>query len=399
MQVSKSACVAAAVPRRACKIPPHSFLATLLACVVLPCTTASAQSSYTVIAGLNGSGAARRLMGGVIKASNGALYGTAYESGTLPQCGAIYKVDAAGTPSVVHTFSGTDGCHPGGELVVGADGHIYGTTFQGGPNVDTGIAVSGTGTVFKISMPGEVLSTIHAFAPFDAVNGWYPEGFGPYAGLTLGNDNNLYGTTNAGGTGQCRTVFRITPAGVLTTLHSLQLQEGCAANAGLALSSDGSFYGTASYGGGTGGQGSVFRITPAGAFTKLFGFAQDPSCACYSKGLMPVGEPVDDGSGYLVRNGLCWGTAYWQRVGHGLEIVQDLRRAHRLEGVHRSWIGPGRIHSQPPHSRSAPMEASTERLHYEKPILKARSSICRPLARASSCITSRSQTVAWRTRV
>ena len=299
MQVSKSASVEAAVPRRACKTPATSVLATLLACVMLPSITASAQSSYTVIAGLNGSGAARRLMGGVIKASNGALYGTAYESGTSPQCGAIYKVDAAGTPSVVHTFIGTDGCHPVGELVVGADGHIYGTTFQGGPNVDTRIAVSGTGTVFKISMPGEVLSTIHAFAPFDAVNGWYPEGFGPYAGLTLGNDNSLYGTTNAGGTGQCGTVFRITPAGVLTTLHSLQSQEGCAANAGLALSSDGNFYGTASYGGGAGGQGSVFRITPAGAFTKLFGFVQDPSCGCYRNGSSPVGEPVDDGTGYL----------------------------------------------------------------------------------------------------
>jgi len=118
-----------------------------------------------------------------------------------------------------------------------------------------------TGTVFRISLPGEVFTTIHAFAPRDGATGIYPEGAGPYAGLTRGNDNTLYGTTSFGGTGQCGTIFRITPAGVLTTLYSLQQVDGCAPNAGLTLATDGIFYGTASSGGTLGSMGTVFITT------------------------------------------------------------------------------------------------------------------------------------------
>ena len=306
------------------------------ACIVVPDAPASAQSFYSVIANLDGNGAARRLMGGVIKAPNGSLYGTAYESGTLPQCGAVYKVDPSGTISIVHTFVRTDGCNPVGELVVGADGHLYGTTFRGGPNVDTFVASGGTGTVFRISLPGEVFATIHAFAPFDSVSGSYPEGIGPYAGLALGNDNNLYGTTNSAGGGQCGTIFRITPAGVLTTLRTLQQQDGCAPNAGLSLGADGIFYGAAASGGGVGGSGSVFKITAAGAFTRLYTFVFDSSCSCWPKGFQPVGEPVDDGSGYL------WGTA--QNGGPGSTGSGTIWKLSKTSGeltVLKSFVGSG----------------------------------------------------------
>jgi uncharacterized repeat protein (TIGR03803 family) len=317
--------------------PSRSILAILLAGVTLSSTTASAQSLYTIIASLDGNGSARRPMGGVIKAPNGALFGTTWDSGTLPQCGAVYKVDAAGTRSVVHAFNRTDGCNPVGELVVGADGHLYGTTYRGGPNVDAGIASSGTGTVFRISMPGEVFSMIHAFAPFDTVMGGYPEGLGPYAGLTLGNDNSLYGTTASGGTGKCGTVFRITPAGVLTTLHSLLLlQDGCAANATLSLSSDGNFYGTATAAGGSGASGSIFRITPAGAFTKLFAFSVDTSCSCYSKGAVPIAEPLDDGTGYLYGTASSGGPA-----GTGSGTIWKLSKTSGELTVLKAFTGSG----------------------------------------------------------
>ena len=272
-------------------------------CAALPALAlhvASAQVTYGVIAELGSVGT--HALGGVVKASNGALYGTTWNSAN--GCGTVYKVATDGDVSGIHAFSGADGCGPVGELVEGADGHLYGTTWRGGPNVDSFLG-SGTGTVFRISMPDETFSMIHAFAAFDSVNGWYPEGFGPYGGLIVGPDNNLYGITNGGGTrlgGACPrgggTVFRITPDGDLTVLHSLHADEdGCGANAGLSLGSDGNFYGTTAFGGGS--SGSIFRVTPAGAFTKLFVFAQNPSCACWSDGFQPTSEPVRDGAGNL----------------------------------------------------------------------------------------------------
>jgi uncharacterized repeat protein (TIGR03803 family) len=303
-----------------------------------------AQATYNVIASLDGFGA-RRPMGGVIKASNGTLYGTAYESAALAQCGGIYKVATDGTLSVLHAFTGDDGCHPVGELVEGADGHLYGTTYLGGPNVDT--FLTGTGTVFKISMPDETFSMIHAFAAFDSVNGWYPEGFAPFGGLALGNDNNLYGTTTSGGARNpggtaCSTggtVFRITPDGDLTVLHSLVPDtDGCGSNAGLNLGSDGNFYGTTVVGGGplVGGPGTIFRVTPAGAFTTLFVFAQDPACACWSDGFLPTSEPVDDGVGNL------YGTASAGGIPTGTEsgTVWKLSPSGELT-VLKSFTGSG----------------------------------------------------------
>src|ERR1043166_5611897 len=52
------------------------------------------------------------------------------------------------------------------------------------------------------------------------------DGNGPYgSGLIQGRDGNLYGVTMGGGTymsclGGCGTIYKITPEGTLTTLHS-----------------------------------------------------------------------------------------------------------------------------------------------------------------------------------
>jgi len=109
-------------------------------------------------------------------------------------------------------------------------------------------------------------------------------GNGPTSALVQGTDGNLYGTTYYGGSSTacsqgCGTVFKVTPAGVLTTLHSFDLTEGENPN-GLVLGDDGNFYGT-TYLGGAGtycgfvtasGCGTVFRITPEGSLTTLYSF-------------------------------------------------------------------------------------------------------------------------------
>ena len=71
--------------------------------------------------------------------------------------------------------------------------------------------------------------------------------------MIRGSDGNFYGTTDGGGTSGNGTVFQITPAGALTTLHSFSALDASGANidginpgAGVIQGSDGNFYGTAS---------------------------------------------------------------------------------------------------------------------------------------------------------
>src|ERR1039458_2521717 len=100
------------------------------------------------------------------------------------------------------------------------------------------------------------------------------DGAESYAELVQGTDGNFYGTTHNGGTSGDGTVFKITPNGTLTTLHSFQgyPTDGSLPNTGLVQGTDGSFYGTTSKDGVNGGYGTVFKITPAGMLITLHTF-------------------------------------------------------------------------------------------------------------------------------
>ena len=75
-------------------------------------------------------------------------------------------------------------------------------------------------------------------------------------------DGNLYGTTSGLGV-LTSTVYKITLAGVLTTLHTLTSSEGSYLQGGLVQGTDGNFYGDSNYGG-TASNGMIFKITSAG---------------------------------------------------------------------------------------------------------------------------------------
>jgi len=98
-------------------------------------------------------------------------------------------------------------------------------------------------------------------------------GADPRAGLAIGADKNLYGTTFLGGDNNLGTVFRMTPAGGLTVLYSFSGADGSMPEAGLMQGTDGNFYGTTAFGGNPNGAGTVFRITPSGTLTTLYRFA------------------------------------------------------------------------------------------------------------------------------
>jgi len=104
-----------------------------------------------------------------------------------------------------------------------------------------------------------------------------PSGAGPQAGLVLGLDGNLYGTTAGGGTndsgtGGDGTMFQISPSGSFTNLFSFGGTNGSHPFAALLQGADRNLYGTTTTGGNR-GAGTVFSITPAGAITVLYSFS------------------------------------------------------------------------------------------------------------------------------
>jgi len=218
--------------------------------------------------------------GPLIQAFNGDLYGTTEfgGSGTIgfsayctPEyvgagCGTVFKVTLTGEFTKLYTFclaGGTcaDGASPNGGLVEAPNGDLYGTTIGGGNN--------DAGTVFKIT-PGGTLTTLYAFC---AQSGC-PDGMNPSA-LVLSPGGDLYGTTYLGGTGGLGTVFKITPSGTFTTVHSFCAEGGnCPDGANpvtaLFVASDGNLCGSTAAGGPT-GQGTIFEITPGGKLSTLYG--------------------------------------------------------------------------------------------------------------------------------
>ena len=153
---------------------------------------------------------------------------------------------SAQTLTTLHSFNGGDGRSPEAALVQGSDGNFYGTTVLGGAHLK--------GTVFKIDATGS-LTTLHSFS------GSPGDGAVPFAGLVQGSDGNFYGTTASGGAFFQGTVFRMTPSGAITVLHSFNsfFSEGAVPFAGLVQGSDGNFYGTTALGGAH-GEGTVFKF-------------------------------------------------------------------------------------------------------------------------------------------
>lgn len=230
---------------------------------------------------------------GLVLADDGNFYGTTQSAGANG-LGTIFKITSGGALTVLHSFAGSDGAIPFGELVQGSDGSLYGTTSAGGAHTD--------GTVFKITTAG-VLTTLYSFCSRKLC----ADGYDPTSGLVEGNDGNLYGTTIYGGAYEPKgTVFRITRAGVLTRLYSFCTQQQSACPDGsnpetaLALGSDGNFYGTTASGG-SADAGTVFKISPSGALTTLHSFCSQPAC---SDGTIPSGlTQATDGNFYGVTAG------------------------------------------------------------------------------------------------
>jgi uncharacterized repeat protein (TIGR03803 family) len=209
------------------------------------------------------------------------------------------------------SFNGNNGADPHNVyLVQGLDGKLYGTTYSS----------TGTdGTVFKVTTGG-ALTTLHTFCE----GGSCLDGALPEAGLVLATNGKFYGTTMKGGTNDDGTVFEITSAGGLTTLHSFDVNDGAFPEYALIQARNGNFYGTTSSGG-AGDIGTIFEITSGGTLTSLHSFDGND-------GTYPDSSLVQGSSGNLYgttyEGGSGSGTVFKMTPGGALTTLQTFNPAN-----------------------------------------------------------------------
>jgi uncharacterized repeat protein (TIGR03803 family) len=231
---------------------------------VYSCTPANATQLLAPLVPTSGT-TALASRGGLLLAADGNFYGTTALGGA-GNFGSIISLTPAGVLSTLASFTSTGavaGSSPQAQLITGSDGSLYGTTSGGG--------TSFLGTIFKVTTGGGFTSVI-SFTGTSGAN----LGSSPQAPLINGSDGNYYGTTTGGGTGGgFGTMFRLTPAGVLTTLVNFTGTSGSTLGTSpvgaLAQPADGNFYGVTSSGG-IFGVGTVFKVTQGGVFTSVASF-------------------------------------------------------------------------------------------------------------------------------
>jgi len=196
----------------------------------------------------------------LIMDTKGNLYGTTAKGGAYGG-GTVFELTPSRTKKILHSFgAGRDGSFPYAGLVLDAKRNFYGTTVSGGAH--------GVGTVFKLTSSGKE-TILHSFSS----NG--TDGYNPYDRPVLDAEGNLYGTTFLGGAHHVGTVFKLTPSGKETILHSFNnlsaTGDGFQPWSELVLDANRNLYGTTTNGGANFG-GTVFELTPSGVETILYSF-------------------------------------------------------------------------------------------------------------------------------
>ena len=251
--------------------------------------------------------------GDLLVAADGALYGTASLGGTDSN-GTVYKLvpPVGKTPAALTTLwqftGGDDGSFPAAALIGDPTQALYGTAeFDG---------AGGHGTVFQLTPPpsGSAWSEQTLWHFSGGADGGNP------TGALLQSAGALYGTTGLGGSANHGVVFQLTPppsgSGPWTENVIWQFTggaDGASPVAALIADAQGRLYGTTKAGG-PDNVGTVFRLNPpsgSGAWTLdvLWGFTGGVD------GAAPEGTLAFDG------NGILFGTTL---MGAGVDCPQPL---------------------------------------------------------------------------
>lgn len=208
----------------------------------------------------------------------------------------------AQTETVLHSFGGNgDGLNPFAGVVRDGKGNSYGTTIVGG--------VYGYGTVYRVS-PARVEKVLYSFT--GGSDGGYPD-----SNLVLDSAGNLYGTT------QLNSVFKLTPGGTFTVLHTFTGPDGSSPGGTLIRDTNNNLYGTTQYGGAN-GSGTVFEITSTGQQKVLYSFT----------GGVDGGYPFN--GGLVLAGSTLYGTTTSGGAGYGVIYKLTLKGK---ESVLYSFLG------------------------------------------------------------
>ena len=207
--------------------------------------------------------------------------------------------------SAVSTVVAFSSSEPNGGIVVGGDGGYYGT-------VSSSSQVTG-GLIYRVSADGTQVKTIYQLS--------IAEAYAPLAGLLVGSDGVLYGTTSLGAVGTeastAGTVFSIKTDGKdFRILHKFATVtasnvnqnpinlDGAFPETALIEGSDGFLYGV-TRAGGPNGTGAVFKVSRDGtSFKLLHAFAPVTSEASAAvpvnlDGAAPLGVLLLGADGFL----------------------------------------------------------------------------------------------------
>jgi uncharacterized repeat protein (TIGR03803 family) len=187
---------------------------------------------------------------GALVLNNGALYGATAIGGAYGN-GAIFRfVPTNGTCTVLHSFDPSpfganyNGALPYGGLALGTNGLLWGTTSQ--------LGLTNAGTIFQVTTDG-VFTVVHTLRP-------EIDGSSPRCTLLLGSNGDFYGTTQTGGTNFAGTIFKISESGTFSVVCTFGgTNDGSAPYAGLCVGADGNMYGT-TWDSGAQSNGTIFEL-------------------------------------------------------------------------------------------------------------------------------------------
>ena len=201
----------------------------------------------------------------VVRDKAGNIYGTTSYGGAA-NYGIVFKIDTAGNETVLYSFTGSpDSCYPNQGLVTDKAGNLYGTTTRCG--------ASGYGTIFKVDSAGN-FALLHSFTGGD---GAYPAG----GHLTMDRSGNLYGVADMGGVYDAGVLYELSSNGTFTVLHSFGgASDGCYPSGSVTMDSAGSLYGTTTLCG-SNGDGTIWKTSKKGKETILHSFAGGTSDGCF----------------------------------------------------------------------------------------------------------------------
>jgi uncharacterized repeat protein (TIGR03803 family) len=253
--------------------------------------------------------------GDLIRDAAGNIFGTT-SAGGAHIGGTVYKLDKHGKETLLHVFTRNTGDgFPRTGLIRDAAGNFYGTTID---NFITDGCIRDCGSIFKLSKTG-VHTVMHVFAVQDGAN---PE----YWSLVRDPAGNLFGSTLYGGDLNCNapygcgTVFKLSPSGKYTVLHTFT-DPAPDSSGTLIRDPAGNLYGVSGSGGNpscTIGCGVVFKVNKAGKYSVRYSFAGG------ADGNNPFGGMVRDPAGNL------YGTTAGGGAGWGTVFKLDTRGKHTV---------------------------------------------------------------------